>query len=719
MELNSVLPNQYVPEKDWDEAYYKKCAEAILYNYISTTYSPANNVNFFAEYFENVRLFWGEQIGNEWESLRQVAPNMLGGDASTAIYTPGKEAHSIMMYHIGSMSKFIANIDKALSTKSITSERTSTKSVMYDALNFLNKNKELAQTLEMVGAKIGGVSPTMEFTSNKARAEFIEENFKESNEILSHYLAIESMNRNRFRAEFKRQAAFGIICGLTGLKVTNTSASVIPQWSSIAPWNLIKDRRVDDDFGIYDEFVGEMNWYPIDMVIHMYNLNEEQAEHLRRTSASTYNFANLNAQYGYDIYYNRGRVGMVSVANVYWRSYKAAKLKGLDRKDRYGNYHVKQVKGDTASSYYLNTIRQCTLIGADIVVNFGETENIPINGFGQRPPLPILTCQPLNMISRSWSMANTLKGLQAQLDQYVYKLSEAINADYGRQLFYDSSKGDATTFFQRMLVNLRTSKVHELNREDGDGKMELPVEMVDMSLSPTTTLYLQLIQATEEKMRVATSTSLITQGMQNTTIGKGVQENTMQSNSVANYVWIDSLLNHYNNVIQYTVDQTRMNIAASEMDEVDIPLGFGDMSTIKMTPDMAFEQVGVYCKFNDIPDEQNKAMLIQSLQPSLQAGLITPDVIIKLQQVDTIAEANNIVDASMRAVQEQKQREMAAMAEQQAAMADQKNDTARYVADQQRAMTNDAIRGKMQEKVVDVMTREEQPQQSEQPPMEE
>lgn len=701
MIINSVLPNQYVSEKEWTEEYYKKCAEAVLWNHISTTYSPANNINFYSEYWENVRLFWGEQLGTEWESIRQVAPNMVGGDASTAIYTPGKESHSIMMYHIGSMAKFISNMDKSLTTRSIAN-RNSRKSIMMDAFSFMAKNQDLAQTMEQVGIKLGGMPPTLQFTSMKEQAKFIEENYKETNEILAHYLATQALNKNRFNTEFKRQAAYAIICGITGLKITNTTASVIPQWNSVAPWNLIKDRRTDDDFGIYDEFVGEMNWYPIDIVIKMYNLSKEQAEKLRNTAASTYNFAALNQQYGYDMYYTRNRVGMVSVANCYWRSYKDAKVKGADRKDRYGNYHIKQVKGDDKPSYFLNTIRQCTLIGNDIVVNYGETENIPINGFGYRPPLPILTCQPMNMIGKSWSMANTLKGLQAQLDQYVYKLSEAINADYGKQLFYDPSKSDATTFFMKTLINLRTSKVHEINREDGDGKMELPVDMLDMSLSPTTSFYLQLIQATEEKMRVATSTSLIAQGMQTTTIGKGVQENTMQSNSVSNYVWIDSLLNHYNNVIQYTVDQSRMNIASKNETEIDIPLGLGDLSILKIEPDSAFEQVGIYCKFNDIPDEQMKSMLIQSLQPSLQAGLLSPDVITQVTQADTLTEANNIVDASYKAIQQQKQREMAAMAEQQAAMADQKDATARYVADRQVDMTNQAVEGRLTEKAMDI-----------------
>lgn len=656
------MPNQFIPESEWNEDYYKRCAQAIINNYISDTYAPGGNASFYQSMADNIRLYMGEQSGHEWEYMRQT----IIGDTtsgSTAIFTPGMESRSIMDTHISNIAEFVANMDKAISTRSIFGNRNSKKSIVYDLISFRNKFSELSETLNEAGVRITGLPYDINTKAKSLADQFIQENFKEDNEELAYYLAITALKQNDHRKIFKASAKWSIICGLSGIRIENTNVSPIPTWNTVAPLNLIKDRRRDDEFGMFDQYVGSYEYMPIEYVIKHYNLNKDQAEKLRLTGQNQALYTKINKLFGLDMFTIQGNIGCVAVANIYWRSYVDSRIRGQNKPDSYGNYHIKEIAKDSgASQLFLNTIRQATLIGGEVCVNYGQRANIPINSFGSIPPLPILTVMPNMTYGWSNNMGDLLKGYQAQLDQYVFKLQQAVSTDYGKQLFIDPAKMDSVTNAFTTLIHMRTDKVHEINKSDGFGEKGLPVEMQDFSLSPTVQFYMEAINAVTERMRMATNTPATAQGLQNTLIGKSVQEMTMTASNKANFIWQDAIINNFAKVVQYTVDQARINIASTNKEEFDIPLNFGDVKTVKLTPKMAFEQIGVYVTFDNMIDTQTKTNLMAIAQSYANANAIPPDTISKMMLANTLTEVSNILGAAYQEGVRQKQSEMAAAA---------------------------------------------------------
>lgn len=691
------MPPQHIPENEWTEDKYRECVQAVLYDHIN--YSYANGpVNYYKQICENIQLYFGNQSGNEWEALRQVLPNQKG---TNALHVKGKEAHSIMDFHIGSMKGFISNLDKSITTRSIYHGRTSEREIQRDILNLQIKTEELAKTINEVGYRFKSIPPNIQIKTQQEQQKFLETNFKEDNEILAYYICQKAMQDNRFEYIFGMQAAYAIITGIAGVKISNTDKSVIPTWRNIPSPNIIKDRRVDDDYGLYDEFVGEISWMPVDWVINEYNLSEDEGRRLREASKVGASTA-INSLWGFDMFWQNNQIGMCSIVEVYWNSYKDSRIKGANRKNSFGNYDVKMLPSDTKSkpqpnnARWVETQRTATLLGNDIVKRYGEVTNLAVNHGSQfnKPPFPILTVLPQMMFGQSHSMGDDLAGLQAQFDKYMYKLEQAMSRDYGKQLFYDPSSDSGEGSLLKMLVNMKTSGINEIPRNDGDGKMSLPVDMLDFSMSPSTSFYLTLCQDTLQRMRLATNTNELLQGTQSTITGKGVQENTQQANNQANQVWMQPVLGHLGNILQVTADRTRINIAAKNITEMDIDvgilLGVGDLRTIKTTPKMLFEQVGIYPKFEGVLDKQSRQNIIAYLTPAIQNGKLDASVLIKIDQAATLTEAENIAELAIKQMHEREDAQMKAQMEASAMMADQKSADSRYVAESQERMADNA-----------------------------
>ena len=96
-----ILPLQEIPEKDWDESYYKKCAQAILYNWGSYSNNTFSTMNATYEMWQCYQTFLMEQGGNSTVWMREPAPGVI----ANAQYIPGGITTSIVNYHIGAIDR--------------------------------------------------------------------------------------------------------------------------------------------------------------------------------------------------------------------------------------------------------------------------------------------------------------------------------------------------------------------------------------------------------------------------------------------------------------------------------------------------------------------------------------------------------------------------------------------------------------------------------------
>ena len=283
------------------------------------------------------------------------------------------------------------------------------------------------------------------------------------------------------------------------------------------------------------------------------------------------------------------------------------------------------------------------------------------------PNLRYVTGQPNTLFGTNTSMMGIMASLQEEHDNVLARLRRNISMDYGKALKFDSSKYGEGQNMWTVLQFLRTEGIIEYNSENGSGREtgEL-ISVEEFGLPSDTTFYLGYLQNIENQIRNYTSTSALTQGIQTTITGKGVQENTAAANTIGNLHWMNTFTGLINKVTQQATDQTRMNLASYDGEDFLMELGFGQSEMIKATKDLSFSAIGTYIDLETTPDEQLRATIMQLAQGWSNSGIIAPDTIIRMLRKQTYLEMEDELQSGYAQMQQQKAQQQQAQMEQEA-----------------------------------------------------
>ena len=653
------MPLQEIPEKDWDESYYKKCAQAILYNWGSYSNNTFSTMNATYEMWQCYQTFLMEQGGNSTVWMREPAPGVI----ANAQYIPGGITTSIVNYHIGAMSEFLSNAQvSALSLEEHTSSR---RKFHEDAVMFQYNMSSLAQSMRDVGFMFANELPSQFLKQSEAQARrFAKSTFIDENESAAEKIAKASMSLNNSRMMLRRQTMHCLTSGLAAMEVDNSNPELIPRWREIPSPMYIKDRRVDSDLGLDDEFKGWIRYAPVSEVANTYNLTKEQADYLQSMVQRVGNPMDWGNIYGYPIFNSAARGGGVAVAKLYWHSYRDTRYTSKGNPiDKYGNAHIKYMSPDDyrMGKYFTPTIRTATIIGGDLIVDYGEYTNITYNPLTKRPVIPIVDCVPQMLFGRSRSMVSKLRNLEEYRDNLFTKFQQHVAQDFGNVLTFDTSmatKGTPTAY--EIYQKIAQLRVVEYNGAERDGQKGNGIDIRNMGLSASSSYYFEAMRMVENEMRTISATSLPTQGLQTSTIGKGVMDNTIAANTRGNIYWMQTLYDHFNNLVQLTTDTAKLNMASVKQDYVPI-VSDGQMEIINNTKELSFSNMLIKLRIDDQSPIEKKNLLFQIANGWANSGQVSPNAILDVMNADSYREAAAMLKSDLEETEERK----AAAAQQQ------------------------------------------------------
>jgi hypothetical protein len=666
---NGSLPLQTVRDSEWTEEYYKKCLQSILVAH--GTYLGWNTpYNVLAKMWRNYQIYKMNQTGESSVYMREALPDV----PNNAVYIAGGLSHSIVNYHLGTIIKILKSAK--VSAHSLSSEVHNAKSVMRDLAMFQYQYAEINKMLQEMGVSMGGqIPPHILQGSKRDLLKFVDSNFADENANAASILARGLMYRNDYVTRFKDAALHMLVGGMSCAKINNDNPELFPEIEIINPLNCLKDRRIDDDFGYFDEFAGRITWMPRSQVIAKYNLNDEEAKTLSAIAGNTNVYAQYETMYGFPLFYRNGQQDMVCVVEADWHSFKDSKYRS--KKDKYDNTHVWKLDEKSGKiGTYIRTVRTGVLIGGTILKNAGEVTNLTINNLNLKPNLRYITAQPNTIFGTNTSMMDIMANLQEEHDNILAKVRFLISRDYGRIVKFDSSKYAEGQNMWSVLQWMRTEGILEYNSELGSGQEKGSlIDVMELGLPSDTTFYLSYLQNIENQMRNYTSTSVLSQGTQTTVTGKGVQENTQAANTIGNLHWMNTFTGFANKVVQQATDQARMNLASYEGEDILMELNYGQSEMIKATKDLSFSAIGTYLDIETTPDEQLKSVLLQQAQIWSQNNMIPPDTIVRMLRKQTYIEMEDELQSGFALMQQLKQAEAQQVAAQRQAEVDSKNKT--------------------------------------------
>lgn len=667
------MPNQMVAEQKWTEDYYKRTALFLLQNFYTIEWDVFGGglSDRYREMFDAYRTYFGKQLGNDYMFIREPVPNL----GSTAQYVPGRIATSIMNWQINSIVQIVKDLESVLYVKSL-SDNMSEREFYLNALDMMERSEDFAELINGIGIKFNGIPPNVERLAVDQQRKWLQTTFRENSEEVAYYLGRGAMQANMSRKVFKEQATHTIIGGLVGIDMSDMHVWPYPSWKTINPFNLIYDRRFDDELGVYDTYRGLNDWMDVNTAIAKYNLDKDKADYLRSIANSPGTWSTFSTLMPPEINVWQAGVGSgnptVMVSKIYWYSYKDTRYKGVKKPDSYGNYHVKKLDPRSGKSgAFTPTIRYCVIIGNCVIAEYGECTNLTINSASGLPELPILRFQPSPIWGQNVSVGNLLTKYQQQLDICDYKLAEHEANDFGMITRLDPAYYPEGHNRASILSDLKHNRVVEMNsHQSGFGENKNPIDGFMLGLPSEVSYYLAKKKEIEREMRIATGTSEMMQGLLTGVIGKGVMEQMMASNSINNLGLADGILMHFQNILNYSINKSRMNIAGDAPNEkemrIGLPLSVGDVKVIKATPDDLFQKMNIALRIDDLQGVQRKQFLMMIADKLANANAIDPDAIIKMMNRQTSSEIEAIIEDAVARKREEMHNMMAA---QQAAQA--------------------------------------------------
>lgn len=474
-----------------------------------------------------------------------------------------------------------------------------------------------------------------------------------------------------------------------------------PCHNVIMPYHLLVDRRIDDDFGKYDEFRGWVKPVTINELLRLrpellpykdelYTLSSDADEYKRYSQLG----------YGRINWLCSGNSNMVSWAKVYWRGFKDIEedlkqgnittpivpVEVINRSVGSTVYRVNgqifntpeaaeaaAIEATKASPYGREEIYQAELIAGRYLIRCKPADNVvAMAQDSTRLEFPILRFMPNMFLGQSMSEVARLHQLQDQLDMLDFKIMELIGKAKGRKyaIKSDTIAASPKEFIEDLATHdvIFTKSTGESDDENNRGRM---VEGMDFTIDPMIRELNAIYLEREKRMENIASTSDVGLGQQGYYVGLGSQQQTIaqNNNGVAylNDMFFDFMV--YN--MRYQCNMMKNFLASHPDHKYRALLGDGAMRFIQMNKDKIFDYVYVALYLEDISTEQQKARwtsILQAFSQNPDYGIDGLDIL-KLDMSNTPRVTIDAIERNIRKNKRDKQKREDAQMMQQAQVA--------------------------------------------------
>lgn len=685
--ISYSVPDFFIPEAYKDKEFFANMVRYATYRGFNVPFYAFNNSRDRYQYYpiDNIIRNWSYYLGEQDITINSALLNGVAGDS---MYRPGLEINMLVNVKVGKAWEFIKN--STITTEAINKEAKSRKQIRTQLiLSFLNQ-KEMFRQLEEVGILVNPIPPNIQLETQEEFEKQKEFTLKEFSEIVAERIANKNWSYSdceTLYTEFVRQC---VVAGLAG--IDNFVEDGVLKKELVNGHQLIWDNANTDIYCSNSRFVGRVyyrltpdeilakwgNQLTEDEITEIKNMNKDMA-----TFLETYNTpVNGNNLWCYPT--GTGGIASGSAVKVYMRGHRDMRLmeteKGIIKMtDRDKNGKIIKKLAENKGDYDDEAIYTATLIMNKYVVDYGLAENITYDKLTQKiPQFPLQIAIPSITLDQYKSDVGKIREMQDQIDYYANKITELCLRDMGKN-YYINGKALGITEPVEFIRDIRVNNLHisQTDGETGENLNPIASTFIDLTLDPNVKVYVELKQTMIREMREILSMPDIALGLQNSTIGKGVQNTTIQQANTGLVSFYNTVLNFMQRDLELGVNMNKLAYASDDIPEdvIEEVVGIDGLNFLKVSSNFPFEYYGVYIKLVDMISSEDKKAMIDEGYAALQSDPTLLPYLVKLRRMKSLKEAENYLDYIFKMKERQQLAKEKAMLEQQERIAAQANET--------------------------------------------
>lgn len=575
-----------------------------------------------------------------------------------------------------------------VSTEIISKEAFTLKEQMQNNLLFEFDNREYFAALEQLGL-FGRALPEGEVFDNKDDVlAYVDMTFREFGGVAAERIAKEIIERCEYNRLKILQLKDIVIAGYCSTDRQIVNGSLMEM--RVAPQECILDLRNPNDNNRNDaarfrgRFVSLAS--PFEVLERYASSLDDQAkkeiEQLAKGTETTFGRSFLNTYPqsptgSYD-WYSLGQGGgnpitglSVVVMNMYVKNdYRTKFRKGKLVKERdYDKDGHEIPQNMNRKGLHMNDrVIQGTLIAGKWVVNEGLVQNSTYSPFIEaRQEMPQTVYIHDYQAGYYKSMVSRMIDLQEDINLCDLLIKKAqLNGAKGIKYVFNAGRGIDKTIKEIYKdwndMDITALKVN-IDEDENENRQPL-LEKADFTDALKVIPFFNELKdrATKELENMMHLPDVAT-GLQQSTIGKGVQQNTVALAQTGIMPLFLGFANFVQKEVQLSANIQKIIMLDPEYPEDKARMIVGDRGYewLLKTREMTFQYLGIYINPYDVIDSENRKILDAKLFNYSQGGIIDPEIDIKISQMTSFKEAINYLERYMkkRRIEAQKEKEQA------------------------------------------------------------
>jgi cell division protein FtsB len=584
------------------------------------------------EALDNYAYFFGTQDNRIFNHLTVGVNN----NPLPNVWLKGQEVRQLTEHLIGKAIQLIQPIEKNISADTISYNTVLKRQEIFDKIDVAPQARQILSELggEAEYAPAGEIDYANPDALKEAKRKIKGEYESTATVITRHaYYAC------NLKEKFISAAQDTPIANLAGIEFTEKHGRMLANY--IPSFQLIFDYSTWGEYGEAQTKVGYIIPSTLEEILSEYpDMNPLWVNEIKDV---LYNGVDGSSQFME--YYNQPFQNVlwwyndqkwISKAVVYWLS--EAEVPYMKKTNKYGGKKIQKIdayrdyqipagekdgkmlfdkkKGHELDDEALSKIgavkakkiwkwHKAVIIGNKYLVEYGY-DTFQVRPFGDKtkPASPIQTFCQGKIAGYVKSVVSRVKSKQEELDAVRYRLREYTAQDLGINRFFRGGKLGEGLNMKDIINDLRAfhiTVIPETGNEFTDklGIRDL-VHTEDMSNHAYIREYLTLKADILKEMKDILNISDVALGEQTSTIGKGVQSETIARSEISSLPYFTSLSEYFRRVLQYAANKNKMILLAAQDKKVILPVSQKEVELLEMTKEFNYEDLNVYLE----PDDQ-------------------------------------------------------------------------------------------------------------------
>lgn len=677
--VNSVSIDLTVPEHKKDKQWYRTIITQYCQSYNRPFWINGMILNPISEIQLNRAYYYSAQgnIRNLWA----VQDSPVQG-----IQSKSNEYYRLLNYLTGKASELMVKFN--ITSDVLSSNAVTLKEQLKNLYLFQVENQDFVESMAKLGVTMNGFPKGENFQTPEDVEYYMSMKYRDNGAIVAELLAKEIMRTSDYFT--KRVTDFWniLIAGFwsSDLEIINGQLREV----SVLPEEVIMDLRNPNDNCFNDaamfrgRFINLSTPYEI---LERYNdyLDEEAKNEIKELAKSTVStvgrsFMNdypMSPTGTYDWYSISQSLGNpvtgMSVAKMYFLArcdYRTKTKKGKIVYERdYDEKGNSIPQNQNRQGIHLNwRVYQGVLIAGKWVVCEGLVNNAV---YSQTISGKQLFPQTLYVhdYNSGWykSLGSRLRDLQDDINLCDIKIKEAELNDMGVNYVFNAGRAKDASIKQ-IITDFKSMHLTSLKidaDDDDEYSNRLPLfEQIDYTGSLKVVEIYRLIKDDyRREMERLTYLPDVATGMQDKTIGKGVQSQSLSLSSTGLMGLFNGFVSSIQKRLQLSTNILKLMMLSPDYDESYARMIVGDngYNWIKTAELDDLEQLGTYIDPYDVVDDIARQKLEGRIQAGMQNGLLTFADVTKIDNMTSLRE----ISAYIHYITEKRERESKQMAEQQ------------------------------------------------------